>query len=198
MPPPRKRFTTQTSASRPRLTPLAPKHIKSIANPIEHPAPQLTENKSTSQKSIANFCPPPAFHNAFPTPHTPNPPPSQINRNSSGIYSPAFSRSVSHFPVLIETPPRIEIAITCSFKRRKHFLIETRNDICSGAPSGNADRLIRPARGTCLRPNCFTASPGTVAVDLASALPYACSLTTRQNVATRIRALPAGEEKRIT
>jgi hypothetical protein len=28
---------------------------------------------------------------------------------------------------LIETPPRIEIAITHSFKRRKHFLIETRN-----------------------------------------------------------------------
>jgi hypothetical protein len=38
-----------------------------------------------------------------------------------------FPFSPFQFQFLIETPPRIEIAITRSFKRRKHFLIETRN-----------------------------------------------------------------------
>ena len=100
MPAPRKRFTTQSSTS--RLRPLAAKHPKSIANPNQLCSSQLTENKSASQKSIANFLALPAltqegrapqcggrmgrtllsFHMVFPTPDSLYPTPPRINRHT--------------------------------------------------------------------------------------------------------------------
>ena len=100
MPAPRKRFTTQSSTS--RLRPLAAKHPKSIANPNQLCSSQLTENKSASQKSIANFLALPALtqegrapqcggrmgrtllslHMVFLTPDSVYPTPPRINRHT--------------------------------------------------------------------------------------------------------------------
>jgi hypothetical protein len=52
---PRKRFTTKKLAPRHSIPLRSQNSRKSIANPNQPRAPQLIENKTTSQKSIANF-----------------------------------------------------------------------------------------------------------------------------------------------
>jgi hypothetical protein len=166
---PRKRFTTQTSGSRPLPTPLAPKHPKSIANPNQPCASQLIENKSTSQKSIANFraLPPRTFELPSAKNHR------QINRHTF----------------------LLEIPVTHTKQRTAQILIATRNAFFPHAISGSANPMISGFAGVLQRPGGFAPRPVTAAVDLPACLPYACSLTTPQIVLISMRAPQPGQRK---
>jgi hypothetical protein len=66
----------------------------------------------------------------------------QINRHNS--HKSGFPFSLFHFRILIATLLRIEIAATHSFKRRKHFLIATRNAILQQPNFRHPDRSFAP------------------------------------------------------
>ncbi len=166
----------------------AKNRAKPIANPIQPRSSQLIENKATSQKSIANFLALLALTQEGRAP--------QCGGPMGAPFPPGPSRL---------QPPQNQS--THSFIRNRYNSIIQKEKTFSNR---NKKRLFRASlsrerqspdwqvRATPRRSCGFTASPIRAAVDLAAALPYACSLTTRQNVATRIRALPRGGEKRTT
>jgi hypothetical protein len=133
MPAPRKRLTTQKSATPSPIPPRAQNHPKSIGNPNRHHATQLVENNASFQKSIGSFLalraplcggrmghalPMPRI--AFHTPHTQNPTSFEINRHTL----------------------LLEIAVSYRKQRPEQKLIATRTGVSFTRPRALSSRSL--------------------------------------------------------
>ena len=135
MPSPRKRLTTQKSATRSPIPARAQNQPKSIGNSNHHRASQRVENKPTSQKSIGNSRTLASFYTALPTSHPQNPTPSQINRHTL-----LLEIAVSHRK---QRPHQILIATKTAVSRPRHRVtsshspLATRHFFCNSVPTKN-------------------------------------------------------------